>query len=108
MDNLNLSPFYVGQKVIATKDHSNKRYLKGQIFTVHDIMKKSCGCSGYVIRIGNIVGNGFGTDCITCGKSISDSGALWFNSKSFAPIQEQEFKQTTYSKVLEEVSMCDN
>lgn len=108
MDNINMPPFYIGQKVVAIKNSkSGATYKKGEIHTVLNILK--CDCGRYLIDIGFKVIQGTGTRCDVCQKSVNKDYVWYCDSRSFAPaIQEQEFKQTTYSKVLEEVPMCDN
>lgn len=96
MKDLNLPPFYVGQRVVAIKDHSQGRYKKGEEFIVLNI-KIGC-CSKWVIDIG--IRSGILTKmCYVCSSiRIQDNH---YGAIAFAPI-ESTFQTISYSKVIEE------
>lgn len=76
------SIFYVGEKVVAVKDHSGGLFKKGQIFEILDIKE---GCCEFLVKINN--DHFFGRMQCLCGK-LHRLGARYFSENCFAPIQE--------------------
>lgn len=93
------SKFYIGQKVVAIKDHTDKDFLKGEEFIVLDI-KKACHCC--VIKISTKEYLGFMT-CSNCSFE-KRYGFYYFNENMFAPIQEHEISEMTFEEAIELVS----
>lgn len=109
MEDISLPPFYVGQKVVALTTCKDNFRIKGKIYVVKELIQRTC-CNSWLIDIGDIFPYKHNGKCGSCGalNKKENNNIYWHLSTRFAPIQEQEFKQTTYSKVLEEVICCDN
>lgn len=93
-----MSKFYIGQKIVAIKDHSQGVFKKGDEFTVFNIVK----CCEYLVDIG--LKNGIGSYCSYCNKDISQN-ILFFNESRFAPI---ELSTTTFEDVIKQYETCLN
>lgn len=100
-----LHKFYIGQAVVSIKSHSLGLHKKGQKFIVTGIQKKCCT---WTISIG-VMNDVTYSNCSRCG-AIYERGTkeVYFNAGSFAPIEEQEFKQVTFEKILEEIPVGAN
>ena len=75
--------FNIGDKVICLTDHSstNGIYLiKGNQYTIHNIMKCGCGVINLDVGLGHIVG--FRSKCVVC-SSVYNNDVWWLNSKRF-------------------------
>jgi len=97
----NIAPFYVGQKVVCLVTKYNffgVGVLKDKVYTVESIHKCSCGC--YNINVGLPVNHLGHSDCVSCGKIISDKRA-WCPSRFFAPLLEQSAPLLTFEKIKE-------
>jgi hypothetical protein len=102
MADINLPPFYVGQRIVAIKDHSQGRFKKGDEFVVKDQKMKCCG---WAVYYGDNMKFPKGTiiewPCSHCGgKTLSKDQRVFFKSTSFVPI-EQNFQSISLEKVLE-------
>jgi len=88
--------FYVGQEVVAIKDHSQGRFKKGQEFVILGIKK---GCKHYplLIDIGVKESVMYESHCNECSHKIFDN-ILWFCASCFTP--KQQLSQTTYNEVM--------
>lgn len=96
-----MSKFYIGQKIVAIKDHSQGIFKKGDEFTVLGITR-CCGYDGYdLIEIYVNDGN-IGTKCTKC--NFVHYGD-WFCESCFAPI---ELSTTTFEDVIKQVEPCLN
>lgn len=96
-DKLNIPPFYIGQKVVAIKDHTQGYFNKGDEFVVKGIEKTCCV---WVIIIG--VRTGWNISICVCRKSINNPNDMGrFNVASFAPLQQQSYPLMTFSKIVE-------
>jgi len=97
MNKLDLSQFYVGQKVVAIKDHSQGVFKKGDEFVVLNIMKNCCN---WQIDVG-IKGTSHVGQC-TCGHDfIKNASVWWVNQRCFTPLQQQKFPLIKLSKIME-------
>lgn len=86
--------FYIGQKVVAVKDHIDGNFKKGDVFTVIDIRK---GCCNFEVNVINKK-TPFGYQ--TCSKcdSMYDSDVIYHRETWFAPVQE--ISSMTYSDAI--------
>ncbi len=101
----NLPPFYIGQKVVYV---TGINMPKDSVHVVKNILKMNCGC--YLLDVGKETENyGFllCTDHNQTRTEIIDNIA-WFYSTAFRPSQEAKFPLIKYSKLLEEVQVCEN
>lgn len=105
MTNINLPPFYVGQKVRCIKD--TKHYRKGEIYIIKEV-QKCLGCGIWIVG------------CIKhdidatvhfhpgCGSSLNPTIYWTALAKHFVSIENKEFEPVTYSKVIESISISIN
>lgn len=94
----NLPLFYVGQKVVAIKDHSQWSFKKGDEFVVRGIKPKPCGCAGWDINIGISNTRDYSTIyCSLCGIKRSWDG--YYCASCFAPIQQAKFPLITFEAI---------
>lgn len=92
-------PFYVGQKVVAIKDHSQGAFRKGETFVVIEVIRCPCNCKYWVIDIGKIWTESEFSRCRICEHRIK--GFLsYYNASCFAPIESQ-FHSITFEQVVE-------
>lgn len=102
-------PFYVGQEVEAIKDHSQGAFKKGDRFIVDEVLKSTCKCGCWCVKVG--VGSlGMKTgECTKCGynKIHIDINNVPFRHDRFRAITPA-FQSITFEKVIEEnpVSVC--
>ena len=98
-------PFYVGQRVVAVKTHSQKAFKEGDVFVVKEIRASMCSCHGWEISVGINIPQDFDpdyTERVDCGVVFIDKTGRWFfNTSIFAPIQEN-FQSISLEKILEE------
>lgn len=102
MENLNLPPFYPGQKVVSLVASSIYKLKKGDIVTVLYCEKCRCSCdSGWVVFIKEFVGKNGSYFCKTCKLKATESETHAYGySDNFAPLEEK-FEHISLSKVIE-------
>lgn len=95
--------FYIGQEVVAIKDHSQGLFKKGDEFIIKDLQKADCKCSHYIVDIGMTTYAEYG-HCGQCNTSISiKNNTAWFNDICFAPkIDLSEFTSESLIEELEQ------
>lgn len=86
MENISIPPFYVGQEVVANRDHSLGDYKKGDQFIVNSIFM---GCCGWEVTIGIIHTEKYTeySECLRCNKRdfIGYGNQSHYNAQSFSP-----------------------
>jgi hypothetical protein len=92
--------FYVGQTVVALKDHSQGDYQKGDEVEVLSI-KRMCCYVGIIISNGNHEGSV--TYCRDCNSYHSTPDGIYYDQKNFAPLQH--ISNMTYEDAIELVSV---
>lgn len=85
--------WYIGQKIVAIKSHSQLAFMKGNEFTVNGLCTAMCNCDNVYINIG-VVSVVTEHKCIRCGKVYHANGIWWFSEKLFAPI-DQDISELT-------------
>ncbi len=96
--------WYIGQKVICIKDHSQGVVKKGEIYTIKGITK-CVSCREVSLDIGIIYS--LPTYCADC-EIIISIGSRNIYSGLFKPLKEQEYKLVTFSKIVEEALISAN
>lgn len=97
-----IAPFYIGQKVVAVKDHSRKIFKKGDEFTVLNVLR-ACKCGVWFVDIG-IAGVSRVGRCSDCGRDIPNGSDAWLIAASmFAPITST-FQSISFIEVVKEES----
>ena len=98
MNHKSIPPFYVGQEIVAVRNHSEGLYKKGKKYIVMAI-RKTCSCY-WDISIGISTQRQFCL-CPICGKdNIPTEGIQWHQHIAFAPITST-FQTIEYTEVLE-------
>jgi hypothetical protein len=101
IDNL---PFYIGQEVVAVRDHTNGySYKNGNEFIVRGVQLKQCRCPGYDVDIGQRIpwAGGIMT-CTGCNNSRQTANEPWWhNATDFAP--KQVVEESVEVERLEEI-----
>lgn len=93
MENLNLPPFWIGQRVVCIKAHSLAKLELNKEYKVRDIKKGFCSHSSWRIDVGVTVPDCFGNSLLRCGRcdatiEVNDN-VWWFGAPLFAPIEER-------------------
>ncbi len=83
---LDLPPFYVGQELVAIKDHEDGYFKKGDEFNVITIQKSNCKCPGWDVSVGLLCRTVM-QHCSVCMSMDleTQSGFALFHSTNFAP-----------------------
>jgi len=84
--NIDIPPFYIGQEIVAIRDHSQGVFKKGDEFRITSISKASCSCKGkWLVTIG-IPKTSSLAKCHFCYTILEITGSEWvFGSLNFAP-----------------------
>lgn len=93
MDTFEIPPFYIGQEIVAIKDHSQGAFKKGDEFIVTDCYRNNCKCKMWGVTIG-INHTTSSHNCTACNTyNLTNLSKEWFfNVTCFAPkIQLSEF-----------------
>lgn len=102
-----MSRFEVGMKIIALADHHQGAFKKGDIFIVRSISRSTCSCGRERLDVGVILTTTV-LVCAICGSNVTCGNIWWFLSSRFAPLEGGEFKQVTYTKIIEELPVGAN
>lgn len=83
--------WYIGQTIVCIKTHSLGVVKEGEVFTIKDLRKSICKCTGIEINVGIICdgnsGDSYMIKCRDCNTSvIEDSPIYWFCESLFAPL----------------------
>lgn len=97
MKEINLPPFYAGQKVVGIEPNNYNRPENGRIYTVLQIRK---GCCNWEVDIGETPKHPYLINCVVCLKNKPHGGIMWFSSFRFAPIHEN-FQSVSFEKIIE-------
>lgn len=100
-----IAPFYVGQEVVAVRDHSEGDYKKGDEFKVTGV-RSGCKCTPWIISIG-IKNNKPLNGCSSCVFFFFSADEAFFGAKNFAP-KIESYQAITYSKVMEQETVSVN
>lgn len=93
--------FKIGQQVICIDSTNTEGIVQNQIYTIINIIKCECGRELLEIKEST---SSKRTACKIC-LSLYTSG--YYKTSRFAPIQSQ-YTKISYSKILEQVEMCEN
>lgn len=97
------SKFYIGQRVVANRNHSKLFFIKDGIYTVLGIYKS---CHGFTIKI--LTGYEHMTmECAVC-KKKHENKAGYFAQEAFDPIEEQQISNFTFEEAIELVTEKEN
>jgi len=90
-----IPPFYIGQKVIAIRNHSRGLFKKGEVFVVRALTQCVCGNWGIVIT--NPTHKKYRCGC---GHEVIDIGQ--FGAWSFRPLEEMKAPLLTFEQIKKE------
>lgn len=94
-----LPKFYVGQKVVAIRNHSQGRFKIGDTFTVLANITNTCCNIPYLVDVGLPSLRSY-LRC-ACGSKQPSGPKHLIGDIMFAPVVQIEFPLMTYSKVIE-------
>lgn len=99
---LNLPPFYVGQKVVALRSVKTELngIVKGTVYTVKELTQ--CTCGEWKVDVGLMVSKTGRCLCATCDSpyGVTGSRVIYVAAPLLAPVQEN-FQSISLEKVLE-------
>lgn len=97
---MGLAMWYIGQRIVAVKDHPSKDFKKGDEFTALGIKADCCdpGVS-ILIHLPNVI-----TKCPKCGHLNDDS---WLYEEYFSPLQSfgEEVTERISNEIGQEVEV---
>lgn len=100
MKHTSISPFYVGQEVVALV--TTRLLKKGKCYIVKAVYPGQCNCAKWLISIGiKEWAEGTRMPCNKCGSYIIRKSETQHPAQLFAPITST-FQSITLEKVLEE------
>lgn len=110
-----MANFKVGGKVVCLESGTiyvsntceSFEYKKGETYTVTDL--RECACGVITLCFGQVKKNNGRPHQIECAcgiKRTDGADLVYINSKYFLPVEEQEYKQVTYTKILDEIPVC--
>ena len=82
--------WYIGQRIVATKDHSQGYFKRGDEFQINGLRMAPCGCYRVQIDIGLSYDRAGNVICVKCGKGSIYTGALFYHECCFAPLEHIE------------------
>jgi len=98
--------FYVGQKIVAIKDHSEFAFKKGDEFIVLDIKLTPC-CKEQILDIGKTKGSDY-SYCVKCDNLYRDWSNVWaFKHYMFAPLEEYSDSMSIAMQLVQEIDQTD-
>lgn len=101
MENKSIPPFYVGQRVVCVKTHSQQSVVKDREYIVSEIIPSFCGCRDFIVRVAGVYSTSSKVICITCGiKGFNAELLSLLGADLFAPITES-MQPVTFEKIAE-------
>lgn len=86
--------WYIGQPIVAIKNHSEGDFKNGDEFIIKGLSMSKCGCKKTLIDVGN---SWFiaGIRCATCGViTLTNDNIAWYGHPCFAPL-DQDISELT-------------
>lgn len=96
MSEINLPPFYKGQRVVNVKRIIHARIKKGTEFIVKDLLQ--CKCGEWAVDVGVKLKGEFEISCVC--EAVLSERIVWLQHSLFRPVQEN-FQSISLEKVLE-------
>ena len=79
--------WYIGQPIVAIKNHPQGAFTKGQEFVIKSLRTSSCKCNEIEIDIGMTEEVAHTLSRSGCGQVVLDKRSTWwFSDKRFAPL----------------------
>jgi len=100
--------FYVGQKVVAIKNHSEGVFKKGDTYVVEELIQ--CVCGILYLSIGIIFQTPMHLQkpkCTKCGHKYPPQKHLFHDSKNFAPLEEYSDSMSIAMQLVQEIDQTD-
>ena len=96
--------WYVGQQIVAIKNHPQGKFRTGDTFTIQSISESKCICSFLNFDIGVIRTKDDFMKCVYCANKWMDkSNIWWFNESNFTPLQSIPDIEEAIEKLKEEL-----
>lgn len=101
--------FEIGQEVVCSKDHSNNRYEKNNVYTILDIEYGFCKDHPVLLDLGITNEKSGNTYCRRCNKRRDNATKIiWCTANNFIPIQKDSWREVTFEEIKEPVFLCAN
>lgn len=83
--------WYIGQDIVAIRNHSQKAFKEGDLFTIISISKSKCSkCGSYVVLDIGMNNTSPVGKMVQCAESHGlirvNEGIWWFSEECFAPL----------------------
>lgn len=81
--------WYIGQRIVAIRDHSQGVFKRGDEFVVRGLKQSLCKCGFIAIDIGL---HPFDNEmlCVDCNTILFVGDVWWFHEEMFSPLDEIE------------------
>lgn len=96
--------WYVGQRVVCVKDHSQGVVRKGNEYIIHNVSISQCSCKYVLLDVGITSKNLFSSHT-ECGKRWLGDGTYWLNESLFAPLDD--LSDYTIETLLNEIEIVN-
>ena len=104
MENPNIHPFYVGQKVVCIKSNPTGTLKENKVYEIK-AMRNCPMCNASEVNVGFISDR----KLINCGCGFTEINQGFYWASRFRPLQEAKFKAVSFEKIIEEVEqLCEN
>lgn len=77
--------WYIGQPIVAIRDHSTGAFKKGAEFIIKGLKQGKCTDCSVMIDVG-IIGHCKNSICLNCNNISLGDYSWWFNYTNFAPL----------------------
>ena len=94
--------WYIGQEIVAIRNHSQGLFKKGDEFIIKGIKYGTCSCKVVFLDIG-IVGLNNSTLCVICGRDTVAGKEQGFHDFCFAP--KEQAGDYSIEELLEEIEV---
>ena len=80
--------WYIGQEIVAIRNHRQGVFKKGDTFTIKSLRGSRCNCGGILIDIGVNAREHIGlkVSCDTCRITYVKDNIWWMHESNFYPI----------------------
>lgn len=97
--------FYIGQKIVAIRNHSQGVFKEGDEFTVLNVMEAYCKCTAQLVDIGfSLQGRLY---CNKCRLDGGYSNIHFFGSENFAPLENYSNSFSIAMELVQEMEQVD-
>ena len=94
--------WYIGQEIVAIRNHSQGLFKKGDEFTIKGIKSGTCSCRVVFLDIGLMARTEY-TTCVICWNTSVKGKEWWFHDFCFAP--KEQVGDYSIEELLEEIEV---